>query len=224
VSCQRARQVDIAALLGRQDSPQSLEFLRHCDECEVCAEAVRERSRNGVTSETSVSRLPVIFASVVVALLLVWLRGSRLLGGGGATDEQRSSIVRTNERPGEMALSEPARTAGGVPRHTSKPLDQLVLRAGEPLEIDSAALPAGGRVTLQLSLPIASTSDEPRPVRILVEGREPLETLGEHRAGDRKAASLEVDADWLRPGHYIVEVKTTELSHMPLRRYALDVR
>jgi hypothetical protein len=224
VSCQRAQQVDIATLLGRQDSAETLEFLRHCDECEVCAEAVREQARPAVESAASVTRLPVILASVVVVLLLILLLGSRLLGGGSASDEQSSSSLRMTERPAEMARTQPVPTSVAEPGRASEPQGVLVLRSGETLEIDSAALPAGGRVRLQLTLPVASTSDEPRPVRILVEGREPLETLGEHRAGDRKSASLEIDADWLRPGHYIVEVKTTELTHLPLRRYALDVR
>ena len=41
----------------------------------------------------------------------------------------------------------------------------------------------------------------------------------------RGTTLVDVDTGWLRPsGRYLIEVKTLERSHFPLRRYALEVR
>ena len=42
---------------------------------------------------------------------------------------------------------------------------------------------------------------------------------------DRTRARIDLPPDALnRPGRYIIEIETTEKSHIPLRRFAIEVR
>jgi hypothetical protein len=103
--------------------------------------------------------------------------------------------------------------------------DELRVASGETIAIESSSIQPDRPVVLHLVLGEPSRTDEPRPVRILdaedgtrnVEGRAVLE-------GGRSEARFEIDPSFLHPGRYIVEVKTTEPSHLPLRRYVLEVR
>jgi hypothetical protein len=82
----------------------------------------------------------------------------------------------------------------------------------------------GKPVVLRLVLGEPSRTQEPRPVRVIAADRRVFEgqgILGEGLADAR----FEIDPAFLSsPGRYVVEVQTTELSHFPLRRYALEVR
>ena len=95
--------------------------------------------------------------------------------------------------------------------------------SGETIVFQAAKLEPGRPVELSLDLEVASQNDEPRPVRIIGpdgkvrERRAPL-------ADERRSARFDVDSEWLVPGRHIIEVRTTELSHFPLRRYAVEVR
>jgi hypothetical protein len=78
------------------------------------------------------------------------------------------------------------------------------------------------RVSLGLAEP--SADDEPRPVRLISQpDHRILEVSGALESG-RTAATIEVDPGYLEPGTYLVEVQTTERSHLPLRRYFIVVR
>jgi hypothetical protein len=79
-------------------------------------------------------------------------------------------------------------------------------------------------VVLDLQLGEPSADDEPLAGRILAEGRAPLQIAGAIGGEDRRIARVEIPAGWLSPGRYIVEVRTSERTHLPLRRYALEVR
>jgi len=92
------------------------------------------------------------------------------------------------------------------------------------LHLERSAFPASGPVHVSLGLAEPSADADPRPVRLISQpDHRILETPGALEAG-RTAATIEVDPDYLQPGSYLVEVKTTERSHFPLRRYALVVR
>jgi len=84
--------------------------------------------------------------------------------------------------------------------------------------------PATKPQLLHLVLGEPSRSQDPRPVRVISTDRRVFEgqgILGEGLADAR----FEIDPEFLRkPGRYIVEVKTTEQTHFPLRRYAVEVR
>jgi len=227
VSCNRSNEVDIAELLTRQESAECLDFLRHCDTCDECAEAVRRHSQSGgrpaapERAGLSPALLGAIGAGAFLLLALV-LAGRWLGGGDEAEAPSRPPAATAAPVAGEPPVAEPpapppARYSGGV-------VEELVLIHGESIEIPAEALPKDRSLRVSILLPVASTSDAPRPVRILAPGRDPLDTVGQHVDGDRSNATVEIEPGWLRPGRYIVEVRTTEMSHLPIRRYVLLVR
>jgi hypothetical protein len=92
------------------------------------------------------------------------------------------------------------------------------------LELERAAFSASEPVRVSLGLAEPSADESPRPVRLISQpDHRILEIEGALGAG-RTAATIEVDPDYLQPGSYLVEVKTTERSHFPLRRYVIVVR
>lgn len=101
---------------------------------------------------------------------------------------------------------------------------ELRIASNETIQLDSASLVPGKPVVLRLVLGEPSKNEEPRPVRVFSADRRMFEgqgILGEGLADAR----FEIDPAFLSiPGRYVVEIKTTELSHFPLRRYALEVR
>ena len=84
-------------------------------------------------------------------------------------------------------------------------------------------LPTDGPLVLNLELAEPIPDGGTFPARILAPDGRAFETRGEPAGGGLRFARVELQADWLTPGRYIVELKTTELSHFPLRRYALVV-
>ena len=101
---------------------------------------------------------------------------------------------------------------------------ELRIAAHETIQLDAASLVPGRPVVLRLVLGEPSRTQDPRPVRVISSDRRVLE--GEGILGEGLAdARFEIDPVFLQvPGRYIVEVKTTEQSHFPLRRYAIEVR
>jgi hypothetical protein len=101
---------------------------------------------------------------------------------------------------------------------------ELRIASHETIRIDAASLVPGKPVVLRLDLEVPSRTQEPRPVRVFSQDRRVFEgkgVLGEALTDAR----FEIDPAFLSvPGRYVVEVKTTEISHFPLRRYALEVR
>src|SRR5688572_21865753 len=107
-----------------------------------------------------------------------------------------------------------ASTAAGTP----------IAKAGGTLQLDRASFPASGPVRVSLELPVASADDSPRPVRLVSQpDHRILEIDGAIESG-RTAATIAVDSSYLQPGTYLIEMQTTEQSHLPLRRYFIIVR
>ena len=77
---------------------------------------------------------------------------------------------------------------------------------------------------VSLGLPEPSADAEPRPVRLVSQPDHRILELAGALEADRRAATIEVDPGYLQPGTYLVEMKTTERSHFPLRRYFIVVR
>jgi len=102
---------------------------------------------------------------------------------------------------------------------------ELRIASNETIQIDAASLVAGKPVVLRLVLGEPSRSEDPRPVRVIAAADSRV-FEGQGILGDGLSdARFEIDPAFLRaPGRYIVEVQTTELSHFPVRRYALEVR
>ena len=101
---------------------------------------------------------------------------------------------------------------------------ELRIATNETIQIDAASLVPGRPVVLRLVLGEPSRSEEPRPVRVVSLDSRVFEGQG-ILGSDLADARFEIDPAFLAtPGRYIVEVKTTEQSHFPLRRYVLEVR
>ena len=114
----------------------------------------------------------------------------------------------------------------GAPRRAALPdaSGELRIVSNQTIQIDAASLVPGKPVVLRLVLGEPSRSQEPRPVRVLSLDSRVFEGQG-ILGSDLADARFEIDPAFLStPGRYIVEVKTTEQSHFPLRRYALEVR
>jgi len=95
------------------------------------------------------------------------------------------------------------------------------VESGQTVTLSAASAMEEGAV-LDLVLGEPSNTEEPLSARILAEGRElPLFAI---LSEDRTRARIVVPPGWLSPGRYLVEVKTTERSHFPLRRYVIEVR
>jgi len=154
------------------------------------------------------TRSVAIAGAVVGVALALWL-WSRDAGPG----------------PAEPA---PAPAEGQASGETPRAVDglqtgEIAIASGETIEIDSKSLEAGTPVVVRLDLGVPSATGEPRPVHLLGPNgivRRGVAALGEGRA----SARYEIDPAWLEPGRYVIEVETTEPSHFPLRRYALEVR
>jgi hypothetical protein len=151
---------------------------------------------------------PLRVVSIVVGLALLGLGALWLMGGDRGATPRESAEVETTPRsdgpagwrvaPGETVAIALAEVEGG-----GATVIDLVL--GEP-SVDDRAL--SGRI---LSLDSARP-DRERPI------------TGRIVDGSRRTARIEVPTKWLVADSYLVEIKTTEKSHFPLRRYKIEVR
>jgi len=119
-------------------------------------------------------------------------------GPAGAAGEERS--IRIASGPGPHAVD-----------------------SGGTLVFGSEVLAEMGELALALRMPPDAIGSEPLPVRVLAPDGRQLHAQARIGA-DPESVGLALDPAWLKPGRYVIEVKTAERSHFPLRRYALEVR
>jgi hypothetical protein len=119
---------------------------------------------------------------------------------------------------------EPPPPADQTPRLAVPNADgEISLAHHETIQLDSASLTPGRPLVMHLDIEVPQLTDEPRPVRVISpEGRifEGQGVLGEGRSNAR----FEIDPAFFKPGRYLVEIKTTEMTHFPLRRFLIEVR
>ncbi len=97
------------------------------------------------------------------------------------------------------------------------------IAASGRLSLEAMALPKQGPLALGLELSDEARGSQPRPVRIIgVDGRV-IDTTASLIGGAGTGVRLEIDPEWLRPGRYMIEVKTAEMIHFPMIRYVLEV-
>jgi len=178
-----------------------------------CRSAVPHRHTSGIAQRTVLVGLT---AAGLVALAVAFVVG-------------RSDRSPGPVRPPQADLA-PAETvresdAGARAAPLVGEADIVLVSGDETGRFDASAIPADEPVTVDLTLPFAI--DESTDVvgsRILrVDRRPPVELDGVVHGTARRTIRLEVPAGWLVPGGYLIEVKTTEKSHMPLRRFALEI-
>jgi len=91
-----------------------------------------------------------------------------------------------------------------------------------PAARSSSTSSGPGRVALEL--PVAPADAEPRPVQVFSEGDNRVFDTQGRLDSERSAATIDLDPNFLRPGSYLVQMKTAEPGVMPLRRYVIVVR
>lgn len=156
------------------------------------------------------SHLAVALGLVSAVAVLVWL-------------SRRSEEPAAAPPPPAASASADEPADGPARRAAAAQAGELAIASGETIEIAAASLAPGRPVALRLFLGEASKTAEPLPVRVYAADGRASETQG-LLGDDRLDARVEIDGASLAPGRNIVEVRTTELSHFPIRRYAIEVR
>jgi len=234
MSCTRAQHLDIATLLASPDAAETIDFVRHCERCEPCATALAEHTRalrrNGSGSRTALITAAAAAGLAAVFLLALWL--GRSAGEGDApaaepTAERASPAATASAPPAAPA----ARTGTSDTSETAptQPVDinsgELRLASGQEVLITASSLPSGDPLVLHLDAPAEALQRETHAVRIIAADGRVLETTAIPASDTHQSARLEIDAGWLTPpGRYVVEIKTSERTPIPLRRYAIEVR
>ena len=128
--------------------------------------------------------------------------------------EQESSHVDSSTPPSDSSPE----LVGPLP--PAAPANRIT--EGGRLSIDATSLRDGDVLALGLGLPEEAQGEEPLSVRVVsVDGRR-LETTAVPAAGSESGLRLEIDPEWLAPGRYMIEVRTAEKTHFPIRRYVLE--
>jgi hypothetical protein len=169
-----------------------------------------------MAGQTSAARwLAIVLVAIGVAGG-VWLAMGSSQGAGeptGAAPGQPESVQGAIETTATLA-----------PRR-EEPADYRIDEGGR-LSLEATSLPAGGAVTLGLALDekALGAGEDPLPVVVVSasDGRR-LELSATPVAGRRSGVRLDIDAAWLRPGLYMIQVRTAEKTPLPLRRYVLEV-
>ena len=113
-----------------------------------------------------------------------------------------------------------------TPAESITPPPDYHIEQGGRLSLSATSLPAGGVVTLGLALDKEALGGGQHPLPAVVvsasDGRR-LELRATPVAGLQSSARLEVDSAWLKPGLYMIQIRTAEKTAFPLSRYVLEV-
>ena len=170
--------------------------------------------------------------------------------GGGLVLALAAGYLLTSGQPPERTVAEPRNPPGIVPAEPPTPSSKTAskrpaeptpqdlsasppepvpahgypVEPGATLELSSEDFPRGAPVVVSLKLGEPSATGDARPVRLIADPSGRVLEIDGFLDADRLHATIEVEGSWLEPGRYVVEVKTTERSHFPLRRYAIQVK
>ena len=153
---------------------------------------------------------------VIAGLVALWTLG----GGGGDVATGPGNPVQSTR---QEALS-PAEPLGEDAAPPSAIAADYTLREGERAILIAAEFPTDRPVTLGLTLPVPLTSSTPLKAKIVDGNGRELDALAMVQGEERRSANLDIEAGWLSPGDYLIHLITTERTHLPLRRYPLEVR
>jgi len=170
--------------------------------------------------------IAAIAATAVVGLgAMFWTSGSE------------ESPNRETPRPGTFGATSPAdemtnasppppsMAAGAAPALKPVTIVQSKFAIAEHgrLKIDADSLPESGDVTVALAMPNDVRGTGPMQVQIVgVDGRK-IEIEANPLPGQDAGLELSVDVDWLKPGQYMVQVRTKEKTPLALRRFVIEV-
>ena len=94
---------------------------------------------------------------------------------------------------------------------------------GGRLLTNAASLRDGDVLAVGLGLSDEARGEKPLAVRIVSSDGRRTETTAAPVVGSGSGLRLEIDPEWLTSGSYMIEVRTAEKTHFPLRRYVLEV-
>ena len=164
--------------------------------------------------------------------------GIILLCAAGLAIATWIAIAPTGGQPGSEAT---AATKPASPRQSTatgsfeKPREMSRVAARRPeanhripqsgrLSIEASSLPEAGVLALELGLDKEDGGVEPLAVRVAsVDGRA-FDTTAVRQDANAADVHIDIDADWLQPGKYLIQIKTEGKGPLPLRRYVLEVR
>lgn len=98
------------------------------------------------------------------------------------------------------------------------------MKSGETVTVAFSTLPTETPAVVYLEVPAPPAGTGTLAVRVLAEGRDPIELAAPVEGDARDRVRVEIEPGWIPRGRVILEVKTLEETHLPLRRYALEVR
>jgi len=150
-----------------------------------------------------------VFALVLIATFLV-------LGPENADEESAPA-----EAVPTAAESDPA---AGAEAASAAVASVATLATHETIEIPKAWLSADEPLVLKLQLGEPVAGAEPLSGRLLTDGRDPVDITHALRGAGPGVALVEFESGWLSLGRNVIEIKTNERTHLPLRRYVLQVR
>lgn len=163
-----------------------------------------------------------------LALGVIALAGFFSLSRFGGVSHDPATGAGPARSDGVRLVEEP-----GVEQHPSSPRLRLegdfdgvlAVRPGDVIHVEASQLPRAGDVEIEIDLVEASADAAARPVRVYRDGRLLTELRTQPLEGDRTRARLTIPAETFGvSAKYVIEVVTTEKSHFPLRRYAIEVR
>jgi hypothetical protein len=137
----------------------------------------------------------------------------------------RRDFEDSRAAPANGIGSEPVAAPDGASRSPDPVTStaQFPLGSGQTLAVSRESLASGEPLAIRLQLAQPEDPGAPLSGRIVTEGR--VLDLAAVVGGDASdVAEVEIASDWLTPGRYVIEIRTSERSHFPLRRYALEVR
>ncbi len=106
---------------------------------------------------------------------------------------------------------------------TNAPSDVRRIASGTALSLSRSEVPATGLV-VELELPVApSPGAASLPGRVIDEDRRTVEIVARIDPALPGWVRVEIPPGFLSAGRYVIEVETTERTHLPLRRYVLEI-
>lgn len=129
-----------------------------------------------------------------------------------------------SEPPERPAPHDPAPVADEAPRsetETETP-DVLELTRGNEPVIDPDALVGGEPLRVSLALPPDAGEIGIESIWVYGETHDPTRIAGERTKPSEMR--VEIPPELLTPGRHIVELRTDELTHIPLRRFSFEIR
>jgi hypothetical protein len=155
---------------------------------------------------------------------IVALCGVGLALGTWFAIEPRQTEHKPERELASNSTSAPSRPRSDGDRAPDRSAPDYRIAESGRLRIDAASLGENGVLALGLGLAPGAAGVEPLEARIASTDGRTFDTTavrGDSADGDVR---LEIDAAWLRPGSYMIQIKTAEKVAFPLRRYVLEVR